>query len=483
MEVTKLTNFINGECVAPHNNQYIENINPATTKVICLVPRSAAEDVNHATQSALDAYHVWSRKSHTERAAFLDKIADAIEANKEELARMESEDTGKPITVARTVDIPRAIDNFRFFAGQIRHDFTECHANALDTVNYSYREPVGVVGLITPWNLPLYLLSWKVAPALGCGNTVVVKPSELTPQTATALAKIIHSVGVPAGVLNLVHGLGAECGASIVSHPKIRAISFTGGTSTGKYVGQVASGMFKKLSLELGGKNPTIVFNDCDLDKTIEGTVRASFLNQGQICLCGSRILVQEGIYDEYVKRFVEQVQKMKPGDPTNPDTRLGALISAQHFEKVFGYVELAKQEGGKILCGGAKPDDLPEHMRNGAFLLPTVVEGLPISARCAMEEIFGPMVTLHKFKTEDEAIAMANCVEYGLAANLWTQNVSTAHRVSQRLECGMVWVNTWLNRDLRVPFGGVKNSGTGREGGRYSLDFFSEVKNICVKL
>jgi aminomuconate-semialdehyde/2-hydroxymuconate-6-semialdehyde dehydrogenase len=397
----------------------------------------------------------------------------------DELAVLESRDTGKPISVARTVDIPRAVANFRFFAGAVRHDETGFHPMA-GALNYTIRRPVGVAALITPWNLPLYLLTWKVAPALAMGNTVVAKPSELTPATACVLAEILTEVGVPPGVFNLVHGLGAEAGQALTSHPGVDLVSFTGGTVTGAAVAAAAAPSFKKLSLELGGKNPTLVFADADFENAVAGAARAGFLNQGQICLCGSRVLVEESIYERFRDAFVRRVSTMQVGDPTDESTEFGALISREHRRKVESYVALAREEGGSILCGGKRPDLPPPHDR-GAFYEPTVVDGLSSTSRTATEEIFGPVVTLHPFRDEAHAVHMANEVRYGLAASVWTSNLGRAHRVSAAIETGMVWVNTWLMRDLRVPFGGVKDSGVGREGGRHSLDFFSEVRNVCV--
>jgi aminomuconate-semialdehyde/2-hydroxymuconate-6-semialdehyde dehydrogenase len=349
-----------------------------------------------------------------------------------------------------------------------------------DATNIVISNPVGVAALITPWNLPLYLLSWKVAPAIGMGNTVVCKPSELTPMTANLLMETLDEIGLPAGVVNLVHGDGAGAGGPLTSHVDIDLVSFTGGTATGAKVAEVAAPQFKKLSLELGGKNASIIFDDCNLEETVSGVVRASFLNSGQVCLCGSRILIQSGIYDEFVTKFVDTVESMKIGDPSDETTELGALISTDHLEKVESYVALAKEEGGTTLTGG-RPC-LPSEFEHGNWLSPTVIEGLATDARCSTEEIFGPVVTLHKFETEDEAVAIANGTRYGLAGSVWVGDLDKGRRVAENIHTGMVWVNTWLHRDLRVPFGGVKDSGVGREGGRWSLGFFSEAMNICLK-
>jgi aminomuconate-semialdehyde/2-hydroxymuconate-6-semialdehyde dehydrogenase len=475
----ELTNYIGGEWQSTGQN--LENLEPGTAKVLSKIPRSQAVDVDSAVKSASSAFESWRRTPAGTRADLLDAIASNIEANLEEFAQLESRDTGKPISLARNVDIPRAIANFRFFAGAIRHESTEAHSMG-HALNYTLRRPIGVAALITPWNLPLYLLSWKTAPALAMGNTVVAKPSELTPMTADRLAKVFEDVKAPKGIFNVVHGLGVEAGDPLVRHRDVGLVSFTGGTATGKLVAAHAAPQFKKLSLELGGKNPTIVFDDCDFDDAVEGTVRAGFLNQGQICLCGSRIFIQRGIYERFRAVLVERVSAMKVGNPADAETRVGALISAAHREKVEGYLALATEEGGSILCGGTRPELTGEHS-SGFFLNPTVIDGLAPQCRTATEEIFGPVVTLHPFDTEDEAIEQANDIRYGLAASVWTTNLRTAHRVAAELESGMVWVNTWLMRDLRVPFGGMKDSGVGREGGWHSLEFYSEARNVCINL
>lgn len=475
-------NFIGGEFTPAQNDEWLDDFDPARQRKLARIPRSNANDVEAAVRAAESARSgAWGKTSFEERADLLEEVADAIEARLDEFALLESLDTGKPVGLARSVDIPRAIANFRFFAGAVRHQSTGCHSmpNAL---NYTVRRPVGTFGLITPWNLPLYLLTWKTAPALAMGNCVVAKPSELTPLTASALAEVLADVGAPAGCFNLVHGLGAEVGQAIVEHPDIAGISFTGGTATGKQVGASAAPLFKKLSLELGGKNPSVVFADCEFEATIEGVARAAFANQGQVCLCGSRILVERSIFDEFSAAFVERVRQLRPADPQSDGTQFGALISQGHRDKVESYAKLALEEGGEILCGGKRPE-LDDEFADGAFFEPTVVTGLSPNSRCSTEEIFGPVVTLHPFDTEDEALEIANGVRYGLAASVWTQNLARAHRVSARVESGMVWVNTWLLRDLRVPFGGMKDSGVGREGGRHSLEFFSESRNICIQL
>ncbi len=474
-----LCNYIGGRFVTHSDDQWLDNTEPATGSHICRVPLSDSSDVDAAVAAARSAHLAWSALSHSKRADWLDRIADALETRYEDVAALESRDTGKPISLARDVDAQRSVSNFRFFAGMLREHEEEVFEMASAT-NYVVHKPVGVGALITPWNLPLYLLSWKVAPAIGMGNTVVCKPSELTPMTADLLMQVIDEVGLPAGVVNLVHGDGAGAGAPLVAHSDVDLVSFTGGTSTGEKVAASAAPAFKKLSLELGGKNASIIFADCDMESTVAGVVRAGFLNQGQICLCGSRVLVEDSIYDEFRDRFIDAVEAMRVGDPSDETTDLGALISGQHLEKVQSYVELAKQEGGNLLTGGAPC--MPVEFEHGNWMAPTVIEGLSPDSRCSTEEIFGPVVTLHPFSSEDEAVAIANNTRYGLAGSVWTGDLEKGKRVSEAIETGMVWVNTWLHRDLRVPFGGVKDSGVGREGGKWSLGFFSEAMNVCVK-
>ena len=477
-----LRNYVNGAFVNHSNDKWMDVIEPATGKTFARVPLSSTDDVNHAVSAAKNAQPSWGALSHLERADWLDKIADALESRYEEIAALESRDTGKPISLARAVDAYRSVANFRFFSGFIRetHGGQRERFEMEDSTNIVVPKAVGVGVLITPWNLPLYLLSWKVAPAIGMGNTVVCKPSELTPMTADLLMDTIHKVGLPAGVVNLVHGDGAGAGGPLTAHPDVDLVSFTGGTDTGAKVAAAASPMFKKLSLELGGKNASIVFDDCDMERTVEGVTRAAFLNQGQVCLCGSRILVQSGIYDDFIDAFVNSVESMKIGDPTDEETQLGALISAEHLVKVEGYVALAKEEGGNVLTGGYPC--IPKEFENGNWLAPTVISELSPDSRCSTEEIFGPVVTIHRFETEEEAVAITNNTRYGLAGSVWTRDLEKGQRVAENIDTGMVWVNTWLHRDLRAPFGGVKDSGVGREGGRWSLGFFSEAMNICVK-
>lgn len=474
----QVQNYINGEFTTTKDT--IDDINPATGEIIAKIPKSGSKEVSNAVDAADMARVSWSELSSEKRADWLDKIADALESKSDELASLESLDTGKPITLAKAVDASRSVANFRFFA-QFSRDFSVENFEMDDAMNHVVLKPVGIAGLITPWNLPLYLLSWKLAPAIVMGNTVVAKPSELTPLTANLLSQTLDEIGFPGGVVNILHGLGSEAGQAIVENPKINLISFTGGTLTGKKVAETAAPMFKKLSLELGGKNATIILDDANLDSSIPEIARSAFMNQGQVCLCGSRILVSDKIWDEFVDKFVGYVKNMKVGDPSSEDSDLGALVSFAHRDKVESYIHLAEREGGKILCGGKSPT-LPSPFDKGAFLEPTIVSDLSHMSRTATEEIFGPVVTLHSFRTDEEAIEIANCTDYGLAGSVWTGDTNRGKLVAEKIETGMVWVNTWLHRDLRVPFGGVKDSGVGREGGRWSLSFFSEAVNICVK-
>lgn len=477
-----LLNYINGSFVPARSGNVLDNLNPATGEVITTIPRSEAQDVNAAVMAANVARKDWAQTTLEERMTWLHNIADALESKAERIAKLESTDTGKPIGLARRVDAARSVSNFRFFAEHVEEleDPTFVSNNA---VNHVHRSPVGCVGLITPWNLPLYLLSWKVAPALLMGNTIVAKPSEMTPLTANLLAEVVHELGLPPGVFNLVHGLGPEVGQPLVEHPDVHAISFTGGTATGKIVAATAAPMFKKLSLELGGKNATVVLDDAPVESIVDGLVRASFTNSGQVCLCGSRMLVHQSLKERFVKAFVKGVESLNVGQPHLEETDMGSLISMDHLSKVESYIRLGVEEGGTVLTGGLRADAPVEGTpSNGAFLRPTVIDGLPIDARCATEEIFGPVVTLHTFTTDEEAVAMTNSTDYGLAGSVWTADVERGKQLAQRIDSGIVWVNTWLNRDLRTPFGGMKQSGVGREGGAWSLNFFSELTNICVQ-
>lgn len=477
----KIQNYINGEFLPPVADRWIENYNPAIGEVYGQIPDSTKEDVEKAVEAAEKAFPSWSNTTLTRRSEILSKIADLIKEKLTFLAESESKDNGKPVSLATQIDIPRAASNFQFFANAITQFSSEAHESVgLNAVNFTLRQPIGVVGCISPWNLPLYLFTWKIAPAIAAGNCVIAKPSEVTPMTAYLLAEITKDAGLPKGVLNIVHGLGTSTGQAIVEHKKIKAISFTGGTTTGAHIARVAAPMFKKLSLELGGKNPNIIFADCDYDKMLETTVRSSFANQGQICLCGSRIFVEEKIYEKFKKDFVQKVSELKVGNPSEESTNIGALVSKEHLEKVKSYIDIAENEGGKILFGGDRV--AVKGSENGYYLQPTIIEVASNQCRLNQEEIFGPVVTIMPFKTDEEALQLANDVKYGLSATLWTNNLNRTLQFSKQLHVGIVWVNTWLMRDLRTPFGGQKESGIGREGGFEALRFFTEPKNICIK-
>jgi aminomuconate-semialdehyde/2-hydroxymuconate-6-semialdehyde dehydrogenase len=477
----KIQNFIDGQFVEPLGGRYLDNIEPATGKAYSQVADSDARDVDLAVAAAEKAFIEWSRTSGADRSRILLRIADFIERDLEKFARAESIDTGKPISLARTLDIPRAASNFRFFATAILHTESEAHITDNVAFNYTLRQPRGIAGLISPWNLPLYLLSWKIAPAIAVGNTAIAKPSELTPMTAFLLCELCREAGLPNGVLNVVHGTGPNVGAAITAHPKIATISFTGGTVTGRKVAEAGAPLFKKVSLELGGKNPNIIFADADLDAAIAGSVRSSFANQGQVCLCGSRVFVERSAYHDFVDRFLDNVSKLKGGDPLDEETEQGAIVSKTQLDKVKFYVDLAQKEGGKIALGGKVPEPINDRCREGYFFTPTVITNLPVSCRTNREEIFGPIVTITPFDNEEQVIGYANDTEYGLASSVWTQNLNRAHRVAEQIHTGTVWVNCWLVRDLRVPFGGMKQSGVGREGGEEALRFFTEPKNVCI--
>ena len=477
MTMQKVQNFIDGKYQDPIGGKYLDNIEPGNGELLATIPNSTKEDLDKAVIAARQAFPSWGKMSMDKRSRILHRLADLIEDNLDDLALMESRDNGKPLWLAKKVDIPRASANFRFYASAIVNFSTEAQVSEGVMVNYTRRAPIGIVGCISPWNLPLYLFSWKIAPALAMGNCVIAKPSELTPMTAFLLGGLANEAGMPAGVLNILHGEGKQIGQAIVEHVATKAISFTGGTTTGKIVGATASQQFKKVSLELGGKNPNIIFADCDLEEAVKTSVKSSFTNQGEICLCGSRILVEDSIYDQFKDLFLEECSKLIVGDPLQPNSNLGALVSEDHLGKVDSYVHLAKEEGGKVLLGGERVN------KPGFYYKPTVIEGLNETCRTNQEEIFGPVVTLSRFSSEEEVVRVANSTRYGLSCTIWTSDLKRAHRVSHAVQSGIIWVNCWLVRDLRTPFGGMKDSGIGREGGNEALRFFSEPQNVCIKL
>lgn len=476
-----IQNFINGKYVNPIENNWLDNYDPSNGEIYGHIPDSDKSDVEQAFQAARSAFKDWSNTTLDERSRILIRISELLEKNLDRFAAAESKDNGKPLSLAKSVDIPRAASNFRFFGNAITQFSSESHESVgQDAINYTLRQPIGVVGCISPWNLPLYLFTWKIAPAIAAGNCVVAKPSEVTPVTAHLLGEICNEAGLPPGVLNIIHGLGTSTGQAIVEHPEIKAISFTGGTATGAHIAKIAAPMFKKLSLELGGKNPNIIFADCDYDDMLNTTVRSSFANQGQICLCGSRIFVEHSIFEQFKTDFANRVKTLKVGHPTEDTSELGALVSKQHLQKVLKYVDIAKEENGIVICGGNQIEI--SGSENGYYMEPTVIEVPSDECRINQEEIFGPVVTVMPFKNESEVLEMANKVKYGLSATLWTNDLKRTMRISNQLQSGIVWVNTWMMRDLRTPFGGVKESGVGREGGFEALRFFTEPKNVCIK-
>ena len=478
----QLTNFINGKFMQPKTEEYLDVFEPATGQVYSKVPNSSSTDIDVAFRAANAAFPGWSELTVTDRSKYLHKIADLLEHQLDDFANYESRDTGKPVTLAQSVDIPRAIANFRFF-GEYGPTFKfNSELNNDQSENRVVHTPLGVVGCISPWNLPLYLFTWKIAPALMAGNTVLAKPSEITPYTAYKLGEICVEANLPAGVVNIIHGQGITAGDALINHKGVRAISFTGGTTTGKIIAQKTAASFKKLSLEMGGKNPAIIFTDCNYNKMLETVVQSSFSNQGQICLSSSRILIQTEIFQRFKKDFIGKVNKLIVGDPKDHESNLGAVSSKNHFKKIINYIELAEKEGGNILLGG-KPVKLNGRCKKGWFIEPTIIEGLTNTAKTNQEEIFGPVVTLIPFNDEVDAIQIANESDYGLSATIWTEDKERATRVSNQVEAGVIWVNCWLVRDLRTPFGGMKQSGMGREGGSEALRFFTEQKNVCTSI
>lgn len=477
----RIQNYINGRLVGPSSRKYLDVFNPAQGKKYAEAPASNARDVEKAVEAASEAFPAWSMMRPADRYAILSKLARLIEKNHHRLASIESKDNGKPLWLAKAVDIPRAASNISFFATAGVQFASESHNMPGSAINYTLRQPIGIVGAISPWNLPLYLFTWKIAPALATGNCVVAKPSEVTPMSAYHFSKLCIEAGLPKGVLNIVHGDGPSVGAVIAAHPKIKAVTFTGSTRVGQEIARVASPMFKKVSLEMGGKNPNIIFADCNYDKMLKTTLRSSFANQGQICLCGSRIYIEKKIYNRFKKDFVALAQKQRVGDPRDEKTKVGAIVSQPHYEKVLSYIKLAKKEGGKILTGG-KAVKLKGKNAKGWFIRPTIIESLDEHCRTNLEEIFGPVVTIQPFEGEAEGLRLANTTDYGLSATVWTQDVSKATRMAERLNAGIVWVNTWLLRDLRTPFGGEGSSGVGREGGWEAMRFFTTPKNVCIK-
>ena len=478
-----ILNLVNGQLQPALGGDWLDNVEPATGEVYGRMPRSGAEDVEAAVSAARAAFPAWRAWSPADRRAVLMRLADKVAEHADMLTEAEARDNGKPVSVASVVDIPRAEHNLRFYASAAEQFASESHTMGDGTVNYTLRKPLGVVGCISPWNLPLYLFTWKIAPALASGNCVVAKPSEVTPMTAYLLGTWAKEAGLPDGVLNILHGLGPEVGQAMVEHHYVRALSFTGGTATGAAISALASPKFKKLSLELGGKNATVVFDDCDFEEAVSTAVRAAYSNQGQICLCGSRILVQDTIYDRFRDAMVAKVSKLRIGDPMDPATRMGAVVSRAHRDKVLAAIDTARGEGGRILCGGGRHQPGEPRLKGGFFVQPTLIEGLGHDCITNREEIFGPVATLQPFSDEQEALGLVNATKYGLSASVWTRDLQRAHRVAAGIDTGMVWLNCWLVRDLRTPFGGTRHSGVGREGGYHSMNFFTEPQNVCVKL
>ncbi len=478
----QILNYIDGEFVAPIRGGYLDNYGPRDGRIYGKLPDSTSEDIDNAVAAADAAFPIWNTHTRQKRAQYLYDIADAIEGKLELFAQTESRDQGKPIHLARQMDIPRAIENFRFFAGAILHQQEKAFQTNSNVLNYTRREALGVAGLISPWNLPLYLLTWKIAPALATGNTAVAKPSELTPATAFLLAQVLAEVGLPKGVCNLVFGTGTKAGDALVGHPKVPLISFTGGTATAALIGQRAAPFYKKTSFELGGKNAAVIFADCDFEAALQTTLRSSFLNQGEICLCTSRIFVQQELLAKFTEQFLDRIKQLRVGDPQSAESFMGPLVSADHRDKVEGFVQRARESGHKVLCGGARVSPCSD-LEQGYYFAPTLIRTEDCSPEIMQQEVFGPVVTITPFTDYADAITKANSTRYGLAATIWTSNLAVAHNAAAEIKAGQIWINTWMMRDLRVPFGGMKDSGVGREGGDYSLEFYTEEKNVCLNI
>lgn len=480
---TLVLNTIRGEQRKPRSDHWLPLTDPATGQQYGKVADSSEDDLADAMDAATEAFREWKRSTPSYRSSILLKISEQILIHKDELAEAESLDTGKPLSVAKSVDIARAAENFRFFAHNAALFSSESHSSGDQLLNYTLREPLGVVACISPWNLPLYLFTWKIAPALATGNCVIGKPSELTPLTASIFGRLCLEAGLPPGVLSILHGQGGQIGRLLCEHPGIKAISFTGGTQTGKIIASQAGLHLKKCSLELGGKNPALVFADCHLDVTVRETVRAALSNQGQICLCASRIYVENSIYQEFLERFVRHVQSdWAPGDPLVEGVRSGAVVSQNHKDKILSYIDIAKKEGATIHCGG-RSAHLKGRCESGYFIEPTVISGLASDSRVNQDEIFGPVVSVQPFHSEEQAVTLANNSQYGLSASIWTNQLNRSQRLAQQIDAGIIWINGWLLRDLRTPFGGNKQSGVGREGGIEAMGFFTSPKNVCINI
>lgn len=486
--MNEVKHFINGRYIGSASGRVFDNINPTNGKIINRVHEAGREEVDAAVKAARDALQgPWGRMTLEERTQILYRVADGINARFEEFLEAECCDTGKPRSMAGHIDIPRGAANFKMFAEMVKNvpaeSFEMATPDGTGALNYAVRRPKGVIGVISPWNLPLLLMTWKVGPALACGNTVVVKPSEETPTTTALLGEVMNEAGIPKGVYNVVHGFGGDsAGAFLTEHPDVDGFTFTGETATGETIMKSAARGIRDISLELGGKNAALVFADCDMEKAIEGTMRSAFANCGQVCLGTERVYVERPIFEEFVSRLKTAAERLKIGPPEDADSSLGPLVSHKHRDKVMSYYQQAVEDGATVVTGGGVPD-MPAELVGGAWVQPTIWTGLPDDSTVVTDEIFGPCCHIRPFDTEDDAIALANSLPYGLASAIWTENIRRAHRVAGRVEAGIVWVNSWFLRDLRTPFGGSKQSGIGREGGVHSLEFYTEMKNVCIKL